>query len=183
MTPHNFCQQTQWITTGQGFKRDLPIVYSDFLVTASGVPVTGSSAPTAVVSGISFDDGETALLRIVLPGDYDSTQDYLTINLLGSCATGAAGDTLGLGSSCKVYRDGGTAAGTSVNFATAPDDQAVVGTTNTKMTFNLSGSGLQPGDIVELTITAANSSTSELIVKGGFARYKSNLALTNKTER
>lgn len=175
MTPGTICERLNDIPAGtRGFWRDITFAApSNFIVTATGAVVTAATAPTVVASGVSVDDAETFLLRFVVPMDYAADErdsDGLKLRLQCSAATSG---TLSVGTAFNRYRNGGTAAGVSTNWMTAPGAKTVDNVTNEWVEFDLSGSNLLPGDIVEVTVTGTNSSTDEIVIKGGVWRYRS----------
>lgn len=184
MNEGNFLSQANNIVTGDVIlaERVLPI-YDAVRVAATGGLVTTATAPTAVATGIQFDDAETATLYITVPQDYDPVQDIMRVVLLEVPSADAAHTTdLGLTTAQNLFRDGAAVDATVVD-AVAEDATASTGALVRENILDISGQGYQPGDVIQRVLDANNSGTTELILLGAKLRYGSSFVAYDKNAR
>ena len=136
-------------------------------------PLVTGDVPTWSINGISFDDGETALLDFTLPQDYDETVDACALRLTEVPSADAAHTTdLGITTAQSIFRPGSavdaTASSAVAEDATASTDQLV-----RENVLNISGRSFQAGDHIRLTLDANNSAGTELILLGMHLIYSS----------
>lgn len=153
---------------------------ADFLAGGTGVMTEQTVVPTIVAGGISFDDGETALLRFMIPQDYCQDTDEAALRINYS-ADGANGTTdIGITTAQTIWRPGSAADATA---STAAAETALASANVREVILALSGRSYQPGDVVQLTLDANAASTDELVVHGISLIYGSNLAAYNDDDR
>lgn len=146
--------------------------------TAEAVSLTRVT-PSLVADGISFDDGETALLQFVIPQDYDEAGDRIALRLIETPSADASHTTdLGITTAQSIFR-AGAAEDTTASTAVAEDATASTGQLTRENILDISGRGFKPGDVVQLTLDANNSGTTEIILNGIGLIYGSTLRAYN----
>lgn len=198
MNEANFIKRVSSFITGDSFltERPLPLAVVtntsglaigtsvtatvDVSGTATAEPVVFTVVgPTPVAGGISFDDGEQALLTFLIPQDYDEAGDRLALRLVETPSADAADTTdLGITSAQSLWR-AGAAVDTTAVAAVAEDATSSSGALTRENILDLSGRGFKPGDVVQLTLDANNSSTTEIILNGIGLIYGSTLRAYN----
>lgn len=165
-SPDNFVKNLRQIVTGDHFMAERAIPLDAVRVAASGAPIGTGSAPTSVTKGISFDDGETALLTFAIPQDYAENKDKCFLRLHEVPSADAADTTdLGITTAQSIFR-AGAAVDATASSAVAESATSSSGALVRENVLDISGRGYKPGDIVQLTLDANNSSTTELILLG-----------------
>lgn len=189
MNEANFVSRISWFATGDSFlaERDLGLTAMRDASTGAPLGVEGdaTSTPSGGVDGISFDDGETAVLQFAVPLDYDPEGDRLAVRLLVRPSADSSDTTdIGLTAAQHIWRAGEaedtTAASAVAEDATASDDQLT-----REVVLDISGGEYQPGDVVQRVLDANNSGTTELVVVGVSLIYGSTLRMydTAQNER
>lgn len=156
---------------------------ADALTGGSGNPEDTLSLPTVVQDGLSFDDGDTALLQFTVPQDYAEGEDVMALRF-HLRPTADSADTTDFGITTAFRR---TRAGVAIvtTASTARAEAAIASTDQLAREFvaDLSGRGLQPGDVVQVTLDVNNSGVTELILSGIDLIYGSCLAAYNDDDR
>ncbi len=167
MNEANFVARLNSIVTGSRFlrERELPL-HGHIRASDDYYPLVTGDAPTWSINGISFDDGETALLDFTLPQDYDEGVDACALRLIEVPSADAAHTTdLGITTAQSIFRPGSavdaTASSAVAESATASTDQLT-----RENVLNISGRGYKPGDHIRLTLDANNSAGTEIILLG-----------------
>lgn len=185
MNEANLVSRISQLVTGDSYLTERPLPLS-VVRSASGLPLgTAVSAtvdasstatdeavlftfdgPQPVASGISFDDGETALLTILIPQDYDEVGDRAALRLIEVPSASAADTTdLGITSAQTIFRAGAAADSTAAT-AVAEDATSSVGALVRENILDISGRGFKAGDVVQFTLDGNNSGTTEIILTG-----------------
>lgn len=186
MNEGNLVSRLNNLATGDSYLKEMNIPLSAVRQTAAGLtlgPDGGTAAtvvvPTMVVGGISFDDGETALLRFLIPQDYAENIDKIALRLVETPSASAADTTdLGITTAQTIYR-AGVAPITTASTAKAEVATSSSGALTRENVLNISGRGYKPGDVVELTLDGNNSSTTEIILNGIGLIYASTVRAYN----
>lgn len=175
MNEQNFLKQMQFLVTGDYILAEVELALYSAVRTTGGVPLDGSSAPTAVDDGASFDDGDTADLHFTLPHDYNPTNDICRLVLLEVPSADAAHTTdLGITTAQSIFRDG-AAEDATVSTAVAEDATASTDQLVREQVIDISGRGYQPGDHIRLLLDGNGNGTTEIILVGLKLRYGSSL--------
>lgn len=184
VTGHNILSRLNEVVTGDVFLREVELpLFSAVRVAADGSVITAATAPTAVVHGISLDDGETAWLHFDIPMDYDAGQDICALRLHEVPSANAAHTTdLGITTSQSISR-AGAAIDATVSTAVAEAATASTGQLVRENILNISGRSYQPGDHVRLLLDANNSGATELILLGVDLIYSGDVAAYNDDDR
>ena len=191
MNEQNFVKRMNFLATGDFFLAEKEIPLSAVRDATSGLSPfgedggTGSTAitPDAVLDGISFDDGETALLQFTIPMDYEQGKDKIALRLHEVPSANAADTTdLGITTAQSIFR-AGAAEITTASTAKAEAATSSVGQLVRENVLDISGRGYQPGDTIQLTLDANNSSTTEIILVGIDLIYGSCVAAYNDDDR
>lgn len=185
MNEANFVSRVSSFVTGDSFlaERELPLaavratsglplgvvasatVDASSTSTAEPVSITRTT-PSLVAGGISFADGETAILQFMIPQDYDAAGDRAALRLVEAPSADSSDTTdLGITSAQTILRDG-AAFITSGGAAVAEDATASTGRLVRENVLDISGRGFKPGDIVSLTLDANGSGATEIVLSG-----------------
>lgn len=198
MNEHNFVRRIHTFPTGDHFlaEKEIPLATlraSDGLAigaVASGTVNAASTstaealsltfnAPTLVPDGISFDDGETALIQFVVPQDFAKNVDNAALRLIVKPSADAAHTTdIGITTAQSIFR-AGSAEDATVSTAVAEDAVASTGALVREVILNISERAFEPGDVIQLTLDVNNSGTTELILVGAALIYGSTLRAYN----
>ena len=142
-----------------------------------------TTAPTAVSVGVSFNDGDTAFLKFTVPQDYDASVDEMALRLIEFPDADSADTTdLGITTAQSLFREGATE-DTTTSTAVAEDATSSVDQLVRENVLVISGRGFQPGDVVQLTLDANNSGTTELVLLGAELIYSGMVAAYNDDDR
>lgn len=191
MHPSSFQHDLNEVVTGDFFLFEKEIPLSAVRDPASGLSPFGADGgtsatvitPTAVLDGISFDDGETAILQFTIPQHYDATQDLAALRLHEVPSADNADTTdLGITTAQTIFRAG---AAEDATASTALAEAATVSTGQLvrENILDISGRSFEPGDTVQLILDANNSGTTELILLGLKLIYSSSIAAYNDDDR
>lgn len=197
MNEANFVHRIHSFPTGDHYlaERDIPLatirasnglaigaVASAVVDATGGVTETVDltfNAPTLVSDGISFDDGETALLSIIIPQDFAVESDKAALRLVVVPSTSASDTTdIGITTAQSIFR-AGAAEDATASSAVAEDATSSSGALVREVILDISGRGYKPGDVVKLTLDVNNSSTTELILVGAALIYGSTFRAYN----
>jgi len=186
MATGNFLDQLTYMTPegGNGILVEKPLnILADLKVTATGTPIGSGTAPTAAVTGVSFADGETALLQLVIPEDYDLDSDICKVRFycIWSVGTTAAGD-IGFTTTQNLWRSGAAVDATAAAAVTVFTLTANVATAQVG-TVDISSNGYRPGDVIVRTVDANETGAEEIIVLGLSLIYRSMIVAYNPTNR
>lgn len=178
-SPDNFLHRVREIITGDFFMAERSLPLDAVRVAASGIPIGAASAPTSVTTGVSFDDGDTALLTFTVPQDYAESDDKMFLRL-HEVPSAAAADTtdLGITTAMSIWR-AGAAVDATASTAVAEDATSSASALKRENVLDISGRGFKAGDVVQLTLDANNSSTTELILLGIDLLYGSSFRAYN----
>jgi hypothetical protein len=180
MNEANLVKRLNWLATGDSFLVEKPIALVDLLVTASGIPCGAGTAPTSTTTGISFDDGETAILTIVIPADYDTTGNRLALKFKVT-PSGSNGTTdIGVLTTQNLWRNGAAVDTTTI---TAASEGAQTASTNSREAHVSLDGTYQPGDTVQVVVDVNCAGTDELVVNSMAMVYGSCLAMHDDADR
>jgi len=180
MNEANFVSRVSSLITGDFFLAEKEIPLHAFRDTNTGLTLgpdggTGATVvtPTAVVNGLSFDDGETAILQFMIPQDYEQGSDKAALRFVVVPSSNAQNTTdIGITAAQSVFRAGAavdsTAAVAVVETPVSSNGQLV-----REVVLDISDRAFQPGDIVQLVVDVNNAGTPELIVLGAALIYGS----------
>ena len=184
MSGSSYLSQLNDIVPGLGFKKAESVMGS--IRDTSGAPLTNATTPpiTAV---------ETYFLAIVpassstftgefmwkVPRDYDQVKDQLRLRFL----VNSAGDTDTPTLDAAIYRK---RAGVALTADLDPTISAAV-PNNTAIAdwreINIDGNGLQPGDVLNIEVTASAHTTDALNIYDVEMEYRSTLVYYDKEDR
>lgn len=182
MNEANFVKRIDWIATGDSFLKEMVLPLDAFKVTASGIPIGSATAPTSAVNGVSYNDGDTALLTFMVPMDYDVDGDRLVFKATVVAASDAGTTDMGLTNAQTIWRPGSAADATAAT-AKAETATATSGLATREVFLSISGGSYQPGDIIRRTVDVNNSSTGELMMLAASIVYGSSFAAYNNDDR
>jgi hypothetical protein len=184
MNENNFVERMNWISTGDFFLREFVLPLGAATVASTGVQPDASSAPTAAVNGVSYDDGNTALLTFMVPMDYDKDGDNMIYKIVGVAATDNGTNDMGITSAQTIWRPGAAADATAAT-AEAESATATSGLATREIFLSLSSGagGYEPGDVLRRTIDANNSGTGEFMMLAHSIIYGSSFAAYNDDDR
>lgn len=155
---------------------------ADALSGGTGSPAS-TSGPTVVQDGLSFDDGDTAILQFTVPQNYEQGKDVMALRFhLRPTADSADTTDFGITTAFRRTR-AGVAIVTTASTARAEAAIASTGQLAREFVADLSGRGLQPGDVVQVTLDANGDGTTELILSGIDLIYGSCFAAYNDDDR
>ncbi len=187
MNEANFVKRLNWVATGDNFLRQRHIEQKVAItVTGTGDPILAASAPTNVVKGVSWNDGDTAWLNFEVPLDYDPTGDLLALRIVSIpvANTNAHTTDIGFTTAQKLWRVGAAEDTTAITAAAETAVDLAGGTLVAREAhLSLSGGGYEPGDVVQLTLDGNNSSTTELITLSMSLIYGGTLAMHDDADR
>ena len=186
MNEANVVSRVSSIITGDFFLAEKEIPMHAFRDTDTGLTLgpdggTGATAvtPTAVVNGLSFDDGETAILQFVIPQDYEQGADKAALRFIVVPSSNSQNTTdIGITSAQSVFR-AGSAVDATVAVAVVETPVSSSGQLVREVVLDISDRAFQPGDIVQLVVDVNNAGTTELIVLGAALVYGSSLRAYN----
>lgn len=181
MNESNLIKRLNWIVTGDKFLASRPIALDAMRVTASGIPVGAATAPTSVVTGVQFDDAETALLIFSIPMDYAEGADVCALRFKVTPTSNNDTTDIGVTTAQNIWRDGQAVDATASSAETEGAQAAA--TTSREVVLDISGRGYQAGDTVQLTVDVNNAGTAELTVHSIDLIYGSCLAAFNDDDR
>lgn len=159
LNPGTFLKRTEDIVTGTGFKKALPIDVLD-AYTAAGAPLTTISSNDVGIIVIDTEDlavqfkanttDKHAVYKILIPPDYDKSNDYLRFRMLAE-AVHASDITTKM--DIEVYkREAGVALGSDLAPATTALT-AMVGAAEPVWTeIDLDGLDLEAGDVLTIHV-------------------------------
>ncbi len=187
MNPGTFLKRAESITTGFGYKKEIPgLGINQLRLATGGILVVDSGNPGRVsletsFEGVQLPSSQTALgsLTFKIPRDYDQTQDELAIRLLAN----SAGDTNTPTIDASLYRKREGVA------LTADLDPTISGATNTNTALadwvevNCDALSLQPGDAVTVQLTTSAHNSDALNVYAIEVIYRSDLVFNVQTDR
>ncbi len=156
---------------------------ADALSGGSGNPADTLALPDVVQDGLSFDDGDIALLQFTVPQDYEQGKDVMALRFhLRPTADSADTTDFGITTAQRITRAG---AAIDATVSTARAESAIASTDQLAREFvaDLSGRSFQPGDVLQFTLDVNNSGTTELILSGIDLIYGSCLAAYNDDDR
>lgn len=168
MNEGNFIKSLNGIISGDRFLREVELpLLSAVRIAANGSVITNGTAPSAVVAGVSFANGETAWLHFDVPQDYDEAVDACALRLHEVPAASHADTTdLGILAEQDIYRAGAAvAADPATAVAVAETAVASTGALVRENVLDISNRSYEPGDHVVLKLDA-NSDGTELILLG-----------------
>lgn len=159
MNPAFFLKNVERLITGAGFKKALPIDLLDAYAVA-GTPLTTVAGTDVGIIVIDTEDlavqfklnttDKHAIYKILIPPDYDKTNDYLRFRMLAE-ATHTTDVTTKM--DIEVYkREAGVALGSDLAPATTALT-AMVGAAEPVWTeIDLDGLGLEAGDVLTIHV-------------------------------
>lgn len=178
-----------FFVTGDKFLVEVDIPLAQVFDPTLGIAAAGHDAgatgaatvvPTVVLTGLSFADGETGLLRFTVPQDYEEGKDVMALRLKVT-PDGAGGTTdIGITTAQTIWRDG-VAVITATSSAEAETAQAAA-TTSREVLIDISGRSFKAGDTVQLTLDV-NAASDELVLNGISLVYGTCLAAYNDNDR
>ena len=184
LTGANALSRLNEIVTGDKFLREVELPLGNLRVTANGGIVGTGTAPTSVVIGTSFADGETAHLHFNVPQDYDEGVDICALRLHEVPVADNANTTdLGILAEQDIYRAGAAVdADPATAVAVAEAATANTGALVRENVLDISGRGYKPGDHVVLVLDA-NASAGELLLLSIDLIYSGDVAAFNDDDR
>lgn len=171
MNEQNFLKRLDFLATGDGVIREVPIPISACL-NASGTAVANVSG---VLAWYAQDDNDSLTIPFKVPMDYDPALDELAVVLTAEETTSTDVSTtnyieLDL-DVVGLVRPGGAAKTT----LTPVSDSQKVALTVEEYAFDLSGLGVKPGDVLSIEIDAQETGTAETSVYAVSVKYRSNI--------
>jgi len=173
----NLLQRITDLITGDGFIREIEVPLVSCIV-AGGTAVASVSG--AVAAKLQ-DDDDSILVPFQLPLDYSESQDELAIVVTAELTTGD-NDTNAIALDLDVVYQTRPGEAAPAALTVVSDSQGVVVTVE-QYTFDLSGLGLKPGDILSIEIDSQETGTAEACIYGIAMRYRSSLASDDQNFR
>ncbi len=192
-TPANFLLRLAGLITygsngngsGLGFIRSA----SHTLKSATGLGLTAGTNPLVAAFetnhiGVQWASGDStkAMFTFVVPLDYDTTSDYLSIVL----EVNSNGNTNAPTFTANVYSK---RAGTALTADLAPAASAAIAKSATattalaETTILVQGKGLKPRDVVTIYLAPGTHATDAVNLYGLEVRYRSTLVAFNSADR
>lgn len=180
MSGGTFLHQVKEIITGAGFLKSVQIPVSSVHLFSSGAPLTTtiSSNPgpdkfDTNITGLSWaaDKVVKAGFDLVIPMDYDESQDYCKLVFRAKMAAGGT-DTPGL-DAVAYHEDAGT---TDLD----PTISADLSVTLADVKIDLSGNSFSAGDAVSVGVFPEAHSSEAVQVYGMKLEYRSTLVYFDK---
>jgi len=168
--------------TDGGYLVDRPV--SPDALGVSGA-TRGASTNSLIANTVIFDaDNEKAILTFEVPRDYDEAEDKLFIDFNYRIETqGSANATLQISNVVKFNAVKGEVPAALSGFSA--DSAVEVSSTNgARLTDNLSGLGLERGDVLNVTLNGAvlTGPTNVAHILGANVRYRSTLVSYNESD-
>lgn len=183
MNPGTFLKNTERITTGLGFKKMADGITLDTLRTSAGLVLTAATAPIRASLETSFEGVQSATsttdlgsLQIVLPGDYDESNDYLRIRFLAKMS--GSTDTPAIDAALYRVRSGGTISGDL-----DPTISAALSGTLAWIEINCDSQELQAEDALHFDFTSGAHTTDTIDIYAMAVEYKSDLVFFDFDDR
>jgi hypothetical protein len=154
---------------------------ADIRLAADGLDIGDATSPTLEINGAQFDGGDTAVILIQIPQDYDTVGDRAALRIKLT-PTGADDTTnFGITNAQNLWRDGEAV---DAAVASAEDEGLQAAAVTSREVFlPISGRSLEPGDTLLLTLVAVCTGTDELMVHNISLVYGSCLAAYDNADR
>ena len=186
MNSATFLHRLDNLITGNGFKCVIPGVNIQSLTEEDGDRLDNSSTPPYAAfetSGLGMAQASSTTflgeLDVVVPQDYDKSDDYLRIRLLAQ----SAGDTNTPTIDAAIYsKRAGSALGSDLD----PTISAAVANNTANggwVEINADGNSLQGGDALHIELVTSAHTTDALHIYALELVYKSDLVYFNKANR
>jgi len=186
MNPGTFLKRCESITTGFGYKKEIPGLGINQLRDDAGIILTASTEPSrealeTVFDGVVVSSSQTDLGRLAfkIPRDYDQSQDELAVRFLAN----SAGDTNTPTIDGKLYRKREE---TAISADLDPTISAAVNNNTAKADWvevNCDSLSLQPGDAVCMEFATSAHTTDALYVYAIEVIYRSDLVFNVQADR
>ena len=188
MNPDVFLQRCEGIVTGMGFKRVLQGVDINALRDATGMILTGATAPLKAALETNFFGVQSATsttaggtLSFAVPEDYDQDQDYMSVRFLCNSAGTTDAPTI----DATLYQK---VAGTAISSDLNPTISAAASKTSATtgagwIEIVAKGLGLKAGAAVTWLFTISAHATNALNIYAIEVVYKSDLVFYNRDSR
>ena len=182
MNEANFLARLAWLVTGDGFLREKQIPLNGCI--ATGASAAALSSNTILIT--LDDDDESITVPVVVPLDYDETNDALAVVLTALLTTGdmsAETNTITIDlDQVKRARPGETAVDDLTTDVTS-DAQSIDDDAIANYVFDLSGLSLQAGDVLSVEIDAQEGGTAIAVVYAAKILYRSDIVAYDSDER
>lgn len=182
MNEANFLKRVEFLVTGDGFVREVPISLSDVIATTASDPVLSSNVLQMTLAA----NDESLTVPFQIPLDYDEGNDALAVCLTALLTQGdksAGSNIISLDlDQVKVARPGETGITDETSNVTS-DAQSVDDVVIAEYTWDLSGLGLKPGDVMSIEIDSQETGTAVATIYGASIRYRSDLTSNDPDKR
>ncbi len=182
MNEANFLKRVEGFVTGDGFLREKQIPMTACIVTGAGAVALSTNAIVLV-----FDaDDESITIPVVVPLDYDESNDALAVVLTARLTTGdesAGSNTIDLDLDQVIRARPGASDVADLSSDVTSDSQGVDDLLIANYVFDLSGLSHQAGDALSVEIDAQETGTAAATVYAAKILYRSDLAAFDLDER
>lgn len=174
MNEGNFLQRMNDIVTGDGFVREVEIP----LISCLNANGTAVASVSGVLAWLGQDSNDSILVPFKVPVDYDPALDKLAIIITAeeTTATDLSSHYIELDLDVVGLVRVGAAAKTTL---TVVSDSQKIALTVEEYSFDLSGLGLKPGDVLGIEMDAQETGTAETSIYAVTMKYMGNLAANN----
>lgn len=182
MNEGNFLKQLDGLITGDGFLREKQIPLNACI--ATGASTAALSSNTILIT--LDDNDESITIPVVVPLDYDETNDALAVVLTALLTTGDAS----VGSNIitidfdqvKRARPGESAVDDLTSSVTS-DAQSIDDVAIADYVFDMSGLSLRAGDVLSVEIDAQETGTAVSVVYAAKILYRSDIVAFDSDDR
>jgi hypothetical protein len=138
---------------------------------------------TTGVDSVAFSNSTTSPLLLHIPINYDNARDKCTLVLDEEPGADESETTLlGITTAQSIYR-AGAAVDATTSSAVAEDATTSVGKLCRQNELDISGRGYKAGDVVALTLSATNTNSATLTLRGVRMIYGSTIVAYDTTNR
>ena len=182
MNEANFLKRLEGLVTGDGFLREKQIPLNGCIATGAS---TAALSTNAIV--ITFDaDDESITIPVVVPLDYDESNDALAVVLTARLTTGdesAGSNTIDLDLDQVIRARPGASDVADLSSDVTSDSQGVDDLLIANYVFDLSGLVSKGGDVLSVEIDAQETGTAEATIYAAKILYRSDIVAFDLDDR
>lgn len=182
MNEGNFLKRLEGLITGDGFLREKQIPLTACVLTSAGAVALSSNAIVLL-----FDaNNESITIPVVVPLDYDESNDALAIVLTARLTTGdesAGANTMDLDLDQVIRARPGAADVADLSSDVTSDSQGVDDLLIVEYVFDLSGLTHKAGDVLSVEIDGQETGTAVATIYAAKILYRSDIVAFDSDDR
>lgn len=182
MNEANFLARLAWLVTGDGFLREKQVPLTACVITGAGAVALDGNAIV-----LKFDnDNESITVPVVVPLDYDETNDALALVLTARLTTGdesAGTNTMDLDLDQVIRARPGASDVADLSSDVTSDSQGVDDLLIADYVFDLSALSHRGGDALSVEIDGQETGTAVATIYAAKILYRSDIVAYDSDDR